>query len=391
MLKSYLKYLIVLLIVPTLLFPGCSTAPDKPGPQLAEDTTLLVWDCIQPRFPGTESYTDQIQAIVEKFQETTGIEVTIETVERDTILSYLSSASREEGPDILFSTEWPLCPSWIKPISLNNSDEPYLDIAIEYWSQEETLKAIPSYIHWLCMALDATNMEDVDVKEDTEILSSIKGKIGYFMDSIAFMPSILGITSGCSGQEYADTLVFLKSNFGEYSEDPLSLWRSGAVKALFPVTPHLFKWLRLSDQQRFVAMTGVFAQEMWGRFLYTVPSYIVNVEEDGPKRDIAISLAKELSSALGKWAARSVGGIPVLVSDLPVFQVESGFSPEERSWLLSGLQAAIPLNSPGQSQENYEHNTTSLVQITLDFLSGRIDEEKMRQRISEALSTHTNP
>ncbi len=380
-----------------------------------------MWDAIEPQYAGLKVYEESVLAIADAFSKTHGVEVVLHFVTRQEIDDYLAGQSEEEDPPALvYSTEWPALHETFACVPAYVDPDSYLDAAIAYWEAEGRLLGIPAYIHWIGTAVDASllageqgaaegesdeteseqgeaaggesgDSDEPDLRLHNQAwLEQIKGKVGYWHDSPAFLPSVLDWPGvGWAGSLVVQYLDWVKETCGPIREDPLAAWQDEEVRALCPVTPYLQKWLNASGESsmRIFPIAGPFSSP---RYYYTVPGYAVLAGEE-EKVACAAMLGKELAANLGRWAARALGAIPALADDLPLFHLESDSNYEWRIAVLKELEPAL-LKAPTAGVAAQRARTEEVVaRLSTGYHNGTVSREELEREIDGILATHTRP
>jgi hypothetical protein len=371
-----LRAIVLLLIM--VLACGCKGPGEPPSELSYKGLSIVVWDAKEPHLPGASPYTELVARAVEAFAREHGVEVEVLFQTRSKIEELLSGNYKGEEPSLVYSTEWPFVGSGIQDLTDLVSVGDYQDAAITYWTDAGKIMGIPSYVHWLCLAKRGAG--PVHLKDST----------GYYLTGPGFLDSGLdGSNSSWTEQSLLDYVEWVKSTFGSYVEEPLDLWIQNEFNALFPVTPHLLKWLRLAQGDGSVQMLpipGIYGEP---RFHFTVPGYVVTAQEDNELR-CAVELGKTLASTRGKWAARATGGMPAYIQDMPVFHVESGLTREERLALMSGFENSgcrMGDLSEFLKRTDIRNFAASLIER---YLSGRISKGEFEEGIRSGMKGYNN-
>lgn len=342
---------------------------------------LTVWDCMEPSFQGTDAYQTRVKSVVDRFSEEYQVKVEVEFKERREILSFLMGESQELDPPCLsYSTEWPVISDDAQGLTELLSADDYLDGAATYWMLDGKLMGVPSYVHWVGMAARSSILP----------LTGIPSDSGYWYDSQWFLPSAIeGPGTDYSAASAISYLEYLKSSCKEALSDPLDAWDRGVVSTLFPVTPHLYRWLRTSYEDE-VGLSPIPGASGEMRFHCTVPGYMVFSEEE-PHRSCALLLAKELAANRGVWVARSIGGVPAAVQDMPVYDLEAGI-PEDYRQIIRGLdsQIAQAALTSGEGLRRYKIGQ-GFGEIVPQFVRGVLTLQDMERSIQDLWESHTTP
>jgi len=357
---------------------GVKEAPQAPD---VSGLSITVWDAAQPRVEGVADYRQAATRVAAEFAGRCGLNVDLRFVARQQIADLLLGKTAGERPHLVFTTEWPFAPLDLPGVPELVDEASYLDAAASYWKRDGRILAIPSYIHWIGLVSRG------DAPVGTEAL---RQETAYFADSPAFLRLALDSPgAGWDAEKVASYLAWVKETYGPPPVDPLAAWDEETVQAIFPVTAYLLRWLRerRGELLRLLPLAGPFGEP---GFYYTVPGYVVLAAEE-PYRSCAADLGRELAANLGRWAARAVGAIPAAVSDLAVFNVESGLSFEERSALIRSVSTCRS-RVPATDDYLYRESVVSAVrQDAWDFLSGKTTEAEARRSIREALERYTRP
>lgn len=395
--KRLLAWTVVVLFIAGLA--GCRPSPKPPEELSFDGLKITVWDAKEPHLPGVYPYEDQVAHIIEVFEKEYNVTVEYRYREREEIIRFLTGQSTGpgeeagEGPVVVYSTEWPVVPDGAVDVSGGLDLEEFHDTCVSYWTRDEEVLAVPAYVHWFCAAARRGPVPD-----DSEGYSSARegapvspGKTGYWVSSRAFLRVYLDRTGrGWDEKDIVDYLAWVKANFGKIRDDPLDLLDQGDLDALYPVTPHLYRWLKVSEKTESSRKITIYPPPgpgCDGGFYYTVPGYIVLAKEE-PYRSCATRLARVLSQNLGRWAARAIGGIPARVEDMPVFNVQSGFSYEERQKLASVLkQIGLKVPAP-QDFILKEKLHAGILDLMKDYLSGKVTEQTLEDGIRRVIEGH---
>ncbi len=359
---------------------GAKGVPVKPD---LEGVSIVVWDADQPAMPGVPSYRAEAARVVRDFCARYQVTVDLKFVVRQEISDFLSGRASGDGPAVAFSSEWPFLPDKARDVSSYVGDGAYLDAALDYWREDGRILAIPSYVHWMCVASRARGTgEDVPP-------AAVPAKVAYLSDSPGFLRSTLDLPgAGWDAGKIAAFLSYLKDEYGPSDVDPLGAWSDGVVQALYPATPFLLRWMKgTSGEVVPLPLKSPFDDP---RFYYTIPGYLV-LATDGLQRECAMLLGKELAANLGRWAARAVGGIPALSNDVVIFNVESSLGHDARCALLSSL-GGYRFHAPAMQdfllRESLER---TLSPVIADYLSGKAAGGDLSASIQDILQRHTKP
>ncbi len=372
-----LQVFFAFLIGMLLLCSGCK-GPAEPHQISYRGTTIVVWDVKEPHLPGASPFSELVAQAVEVFAEENGVKAEILFKSRSQIESLLTGTYQGEKPALVYSTEWPFLGSGVQDLAEVIPSDEYLDASLAYWTDEGKIMGIPSYIHWLCLAQKLPEAKD------------LKDRTGYFLSSPGFLDSgLAGLDGGWAAQFVLEYVEWVRATFGRYVEEPLDRWVQSQSGALFPVTPHMLKWLRLSQEGSNVAMLPIPSPNGQPRFHFTVPGYVVT-ETDETEFACAVELAKILARTRGRWAARAIGGIPCFLQDVPVYYLESGFSREERLALIAGFEkSGSRILGLGQFliRAEIRPDITSLIER---YLSGELDKQQFEEGIRLGMKSYTN-
>ncbi|MGI6631906.1 MAG: hypothetical protein ACOX5M_02555 [Bacillota bacterium] len=358
---------------------SCS-APRSPQKLDVGETKLIAWDALQPDFPGSPDYEADVSKIIEEFSRETGVAVELKWAERSEALAVLvGTADADTRPHLMFSSEWPVIADVVADISGELERDTFIDPAITYWSRDEQVFGIPAYIQWIGTAARTLPVGD--------------GTTAYWVDSPAFLRAALDRgEAGWNEETLLEYAQWVKGKYGRFRDDPLLAWQQGAVDALYPVTPYLFKWLKTSAQGTEAEISVVPASSPFGSdsFYYTVPAYLV-LAENAPEKAAAVELGKRLSANLGRWAARTLGCVPASVIDVPIFNLDSGFEYEERQVIWESVSPGL-LTAPDAQDFIRTSSIAGVLLPTLeDFLRGEVSSESLEESIRSACLRHTRP
>ncbi len=360
---------------------GCGIGFQPPKKLSFQGLVLTLWDSPEPSFQGADSYDKLALSVVENFCSRHKIQIDMKFCERRQILSLLlGQESQESSPSIVFSTEWPVAPDGAQNLTGMLDEDGYLDGAIHYWTTEKGLFGIPSYFYWVGMA----------AKSPVEPQEGLPAGSAYWPDSQWFLLSALDLPeAGFAPEKAGEYLRWLKSSCLPAGGDPLDQWRDGSVSALFPVTPHLYKWLQTTygPESHLCPIPGPFGAP---QFYCTVPGYLVLAEEESAK-SCALLLAQELAATRGRWAARNIGALPAAVKDVPVYDLDGGPARCDKAALRAlGTQAfvSVPITSEALLRERVSVGVPDLVQ---GFMKGDISGTDMERGILNLWKSHTKP
>jgi hypothetical protein len=366
-----------LLIGILLLAPGCR-GPVEPHQISFQGATIVVWDAKEPHLPGATPFSELVAQAVEVFAKENAAKIEVLFKSRSEIESLLTGTYQGEKPALVYSTEWPFLGSGMQDLTGVMPDDEYQDASMAYWTDDGKIMGIPSYVHWLCLASKLPESEE------------FKDRAGYFLASPGFLDSgLAGLDGGWAVQNVLDYVEWVGSNFGRYVEEPLDRWAQNQSVALFPVTPHMLKWLRLSEEGSSVAMLPIPGPNGQSGFYFTVPGYAV-MATDETEFTCAFELGKILARTRGRWAARAIGGIPCFIQDVPVYHLESGFSREERLDLIAEFEKSgsrILRLDEFLMRGEIRPGITSLIER---YLSGQLNKEQLEEGIRSRMRGYTN-
>lgn len=385
---------LALFCVTAAAFSGCLQRETEPEPLSIRGQRIVVWDAIEPSFPDVPSYQASALAVAEDFAREQGVEVEFKFVTRQDIDLYLSEGKAQDGeePSLVYSTEWPIMHDEFKDVDKDVDPGRFLDAASSYWTFDGKLFGIPAYIHWFGTAVDTslvpgdwTPLSDGDTWTD-----SVAGKIGFWSDSPAFLSSVMDWPEvGWTAEKVVSYLKSVKERWGTVPEDPLAAWQDGAVVALSPVTPHLYKWFNSSSEANMRLFPTVGLLEP-ARYYYTVPGYVV-LGEDFAKTRCATLLGELLAQNLGRWATRVLGSVPARIEDAALYHLESGFSYEERMTFLGQLETCS-LAAPTPNQCLMRDEVSKVCgRFLREFLKDDLTDEELMSGIRDVLQRHTKP
>ncbi|MGI6666258.1 MAG: hypothetical protein ACOX5Q_02210 [Bacillota bacterium] len=374
---------------------SCLTRAEGPEKYDLQGVRLVVWDSLQAKFPGHSDYSEEVSRVISAFCLETGVTVDLHYAERREVLELLSDPGPRQEPHLVFSGEWPVISGNLQDIRGDVDPELFIDAAQAYWMRDDRLFGIPAFIQWTgtavkgAGALDETGAGD---DPDTELPPPEPARTGYWVDSPAFLRCALDAPGASwDAERVIEYVEWAKDSFGLYTADPLLSWQTGEVDALYPVNPYLYKWLKVS-QSGDVSVKIVPPETPFGdsRFHYTVPAYVVLCEEAREKA-AAAQLGRRLAASLGRWAARTLGCIPALIDDMPIFNLESDFTYAERRRLWDSVSQGKSV-APDISEYL---ETSSLAGALVDplemFLSGKSTAGDLKELIHGAFSRHTRP
>ncbi len=379
------RFPIVLLILASMFlatFGGCLFQKNKQSDELSfEGLKLVAWDAAEPSFSRSDAYQQTIQETAEEFSGKYGVQVDIKFVSREDILEFIyGSSDVPEPPSVIYSSEYPAMPEGAKEISRDVPLDDYLDQTTDFWSPQDQLMGVPAYVHWVGMAVRAG-----DLGEGGTISNS-----GYWPDSQWFLASAIDFPEQQFGADAATAyLEWLKSTVRGEQEEPLDAWENSAVNALWPVTPHMYCWLKSSSEGQ-VDLRPI--ENPFGdpRFYCAVPGYMVLANEE-PEKSCATLLAKALARKRGLWAARNIGAIPAAIGDVAIFDLEAPLSQDEKCLI---RECSVNVTSACLSAEEAlwrRQIWQGFARITEDFLKGAIPPDDLSQSILELWESHTKP
>lgn len=391
------RVLIVLCLVLTVI-PGCQTRTRTlPHEVSFEGLKLVVWDASQPLYPGSASWEEEVNDCVRAFSDKYRASVEVRFVTREEIRSAISGKSISDRvedtdtPDLVYSTEWPIVSTSCAPVHDILDLNDLLDSTVSYWTKDAEVLGIPAYAHWFCAAARGSpgKISGDESTSDTDWVTEFRGKVSYWQESPAFFGPVAAF--GLTEENILAYLQWVKSFCGPPVPDPLTSWQSEEVSVLFPVNPHLFRWLQTSggrdDDIVPLALPGPSGE---GGVFYTVPGYVVLAQTD-PKKTCAALLGQALAQRLGQWAAWTFGGIPASSVDMSVFHLCSALSYEDRTRLTRAIQEGS-LVAPDSAMEQVRAKVQSAcADSILRYLQGFVSQEDLAQSIRRGLRGHTSP
>ncbi len=366
-----------MVLIVAVLLCGCKTQTPLPYEVPPGDIKIVAWDAKEPHLPGAPPYSELATLVAEDYAKTLGITVDLEFKPRQQIEDLLLGDYQGEIPSVVFSTEWPFVGIGTQDLTEMVEADDYLEAAAGFWMYDGRLMGIPAYVHWLCLAKRAD-------------LGNSSPNAGYFIYSPGFLHSALDYGNLDWVPEDICTYVeWVKQTYGLCQEPVLDLWEQGRIGMMYPVTPHLFKWIRLSEKDLDTEMLPIDNPEGTPRFYFSVPGYVVM---DGNEQTMkyAVELAKLLAANRGRWAARAIGCIPAYVSDTPLFDLESGFDRDERLKLMSSFLQSQARITDWVTYSRKTHVRLGVNRAIEEYLSGSVSREQFEQRIYDALKSHTN-
>lgn len=371
------RFLVLMVFILFFCF-GCKESSQPPSEVSLADMKLTVWDTKEPHLPGAFPYSELLAKTVESFVKENGIEVEVEYKSRQEIESCLLGSYQGDPPSVVYSTEWPFMSANIQDLTEHVCEGDYLEDAVLYWTHNDNLMGIPSYVHWFCLA---KRNSDMDNSQD---------RIGYFLNAPGFLHSVLDYEhEGWTVDTIFNYIDWVKSTYRPYHNDVLDMWEQNEINMICPVTPYLFKWLKLSGDDSGVQMLPIPNPHGESRFYFTVPGYVV-LACDQQQAKYAVILASALAANRGRWAARAIGGIPAYHQDMPIFHLESQFTREERIALLSGFKNSGAYAVDWMEFNNRSNTRTSITTAIGKFLSGEIGRQEFQESIRSAIKGHTN-
>ncbi len=364
------------------VFAGCRFLEKKPSGELPfEGLKLVVWDTVEPSFSRAESYQELIELTVAEFSGKYGAQVDIEFVSREHIFEFLYGESDvAQPPSVVYSTECPALPKGAEEISSSTCSSDYLDQAVDYWSPQGQLMGVPAYVHWVGKAIRVK-------RQDGDEISS---GLGFWPDSQWFLASAIDFPDqGFKPDAAISYLEWLKDTFKDEQEEPLDAWEAGRVDSLWPVTPHMYCWLKSAFEGQ-VTLGPIENPFDDPRFYCSVPGYIALSHED-PEKSCAILLAKTLARKRGIWAARNIGAIPAAVEDVVIYDLEAPLNQDEKR-LIRDCSEKIPSQClTAQEALRRRQIWQGFARVTEEFLGGAIPSGGLNQRIFELWESHTKP
>ncbi len=333
---------------------------------------VTVWDASEPTVSVAPEYTATVRSTVNEFSAKYGVKVDLRFAGRQEITDLLAGQKTGDVPSLVFTGEWPVASPQATDISLELPLANYLDAATAYWQKDGRLLGIPAYVQWIGVATQAGG-----------------SKPTYLVESPGFFRAALDLPSSWDADKVLSYLSWVNQRWGAPESNPLKAWGDGIAASLYPATPQLYRYLRPLGKSQ-VSIAPLDGPEGEAAFYYTVPAYVV-LAKDGPERACAIRLGVALAANLGRWAARAMGGVPALVADVPVFNLESGLSYEERSSILSTV-AKRRLTAAAAEESMYaDPIEKALRQAAMGYLSGKVSEADSARSIQETLQRHTKP
>jgi len=371
-LRKVLKLALCLILI---LLSGCKRLPEVPEKISFEGLKLVVWDVREPHFPGVRPFEDELVRATEEFKKKHNVTIELKLKNREDIKDLLLGKTKEQIPHLVYSTEWPMTSGFISDVSRNIGINELHDVAVSYWTKNGKLLGIPAYIYWLCPAKRGDAVSDTNLQD----------KVGYWIDAPGFFRAILDrAAGGWTEKNILHYVTWVKSTFGPFNEDPLDLWDRHSIDVLFPVTCHLFRWLEVSEQDEKVVVMPIPGPFDSSSFYYTVPAYLVLVKDE-PYRSCATELGKNLARTRGRWAARAIGGIPAYTHDMPIFNLESGLSHEDRLKVIELLKSSSLQVPKAQDFAAKSNLHLELVNSIRDFLCGKAEMQKLDESIRQSL------
>lgn len=352
---------------------------------------IVVWDSLQPDFPGSPNYAEEASRVIQEFCGETGVKVDYRRRERKDVLALLSGDGSRGRPDLMFSSEWPVASSSLADLSAETDPGDYVDPASAYWTRNGKLFGIPAYIQWIGTAVRGGVGR-----------AGAAGRIAaaYWVGSPGFFRAALDATGAGPNERALEELLnekslleyvnWIKQTYGTLRDDPLLAWQRGEVDLLYPATPYLVKWLKASSGGGDVSVAPVSSHTGGNSFYYTVPAYLV-LAEGSREQAAAVDLGRRLAANLGRWAARTLGCVPARVDDVPIFNVESGLGYEERQAVWESVRAgtrAVP--------DAADFLRVSAIQSVLEspvtgYLKGSVSAQTLEESIRAAFLRHTKP
>lgn len=371
------KVFVMAVLVLVLCF-GCKSQSQPPSEVSVYDIKLVVWDTREPHLPGAFPYSELLANTVESFTEEHGIEVAIEHKSRQEIEDLLLGNYQGDPPCVVYSAEWPFVSESMQDLTEIVCSDDYLEAALSYWTHNGKLMGVPSYVHWLCLAKKISDSADS------------QDRMGYLLTAPGFLHSVLDYQhDGWAFENICNYIDWVKDTYAPCCNDVLDMWEQNEINMLCPVTPHLFKWLKLTQEGSGPQMLPIPNPQGEPRFHFTVPGYVV-LAKNHEQAKYAVMLASALAANRGRWAARAIGGVPAAHQDVPVFHLESGFSREERTALLAGFK-----NSGAYVVDRIEFNSRNNIRTTITpaigkYLSGKTNRREFEESIRFGMKGHTN-
>ncbi len=357
----------------------CRQTSEPPTDLALEVIEIAVWDAKEPRLVGAQPYSQSLFRIVESFIETYEIPVEVEFKTRQEIENLLLDNYEGHIPPVLvvFSTEWPFVGVGTQNLTETVKSDDYLKPTIAYWTHEDKLMGIPSYIHWHCLAKKGLKENDLEA-------------IGCLTGSPRFLYSAIGDwNSHECAENVFEYVKWAKDISSINKESALDLWTQNYINMMYPVTPQLFKWLKLSELNNRVNMFPIDNPQGNPDFYFSVPAYLV-VTQNNEIIKPAIELAKLLARAKGKWAAKVLGCIPACAKDVSIFNLESGLEQNERVVLINSFYTTDTQVINYTEYEKRNKIRLAITQTVEDYLSGTIGKIEFEQGIRSALKGYTN-
>ncbi|HHT85740.1 MAG TPA: hypothetical protein GXZ88_08300 [Firmicutes bacterium] len=366
-----------LVLFAAVLLTGCKAHTPVPSRIPSGDITIVVWDAKEPHLPGASPYSELASLVTESYAENLGITVELDFKTRQEIEDLLLGNYQGEIPSVVFSTEWPFVGVGTQDLTELVRIDDYLEAAASFWVHDGKLMGIPSYVHWLCAAKRAGSGNSL-------------GETGYLSASPGFLHSALDFRNlGWTAEGICTYVEWVRESYGLCSQPVLDLWEQGGINMMYPVTPHLFKWIRLSETGPDTLMMPMDSPDGVPSFYFTVPGYVI-MDCDEQTIEHAVGLAQLLAVNRGRWAARAIGCIPAYMSDIPLFDLESGFTQEERVRLMGGFLDSGACIDDWLEYDKKKQVRLAVTQAIEEYLSGSRDREQFEQSIHHALKSHTN-
>jgi hypothetical protein len=385
--------------------PSCFLRAKTPEKYDLRGVRLVVWDALQPKYPGAADYSEEVARVISGFCLETGVAVDLRYVERREVMDLLSGADAPgatEGPHLVFSGEWPVVSDGLADLSDVLDPAVFIDPAAAYWTVDGRFLGIPAFIQWTGVAVkrpesswDAQDArEGDDLEEDALDAPPIPkpGRTAYWTGSPAFLRCALdGPEAAWDAGSVIRYAKWVKDSYGAHVPDPLLHWQLGEVDALYPVNPYLYKWLQTSqDDGPPIALVPPGTPFGDSRFHYTVPAYLVLCEGQ-PEKTAAALLGQRLAASLGRWAARTLGCIPALVDDMPIFNLESDFGYTERRRMWESVRDGVAVAPQVSEYLRTSSLANALTEPLETYLSGKSTSQSLEEHIRGAFSRHTRP
>ena len=240
---------------------GCKTQTPLPYEVPPGDIKIVAWMQRNRIFPG-HLRLELATLVAEDYAKTLGITVDLEFKPRQQIEDLLLGIIKGDSVGGIFHRMAFVGIGTQDLTEMVEADD-YLEAAAGFWMYDGRLMGIPAYVHWLCLAKRAD-------------LGNSSPNAGYFIYSPGFLHSALDYGNLDWVPEDICTYVeWVKQTYGLCQEPVLDLWEQGRIGMMYPVTPHLFKWIRLSEKDLDTEMLPIDNPEGTPRFYFSVPGYVV--------------------------------------------------------------------------------------------------------------------